>query len=286
MNFYHLKYFYDSARLKSITKAAALNRVGQPAITKAIQKLEIDLDSSLLLHERNRFALSEQGEVVYAQCEKIFGVTNELRDRVRAEALPQGEVRFACPSSMAESAFLATAVRTITDRYPKIQLKLMLGRTDLIRDWVQNGLADFGVVVDNLDISSFEIETISKGYFRLIKSPRYKQDWRIDGVMTVEKKSEVAKLKHLYEQHFDQPLKIKLEIGSWGVIKKFVQSEIAVGFVPDYMIEEDLKAQRIQLVEPKRLSVPYEIKIVRVKDRYLNSRTKLVIDEIRRCSKY
>ncbi len=285
MNFYHLKYFYDSARMKSLTKAAALNRVGQPAITKAIQKLETDLDCSLLLHAQNRFALSEQGEMVYSQCEKIFGVTNELKDRIRSEALPKGEVKFACPSSMAESTFLASAVLSVMKRYPGIQIKLMLGRTDFIREWVHNGSADFGIIVDNVDLSGFEAQSIAKGYFRLIKAPSYKGNWQEDGVMTVEELPEVKKLRHLYEQHHQKPLKVKLEIGSWGVIKKFAMSGIGAGLVPDYMIEEDLRAKRLSLIEPKRLSIPYEIKILRVQDRYLNSRTRLVIEEIRRSTK-
>ena len=64
MNLYHLKYFYDSARLGSMTKAAKLHRIGQPAISKGIQNLEATFKKVLISHERNRFHLTEDGEIV------------------------------------------------------------------------------------------------------------------------------------------------------------------------------------------------------------------------------
>ncbi len=80
MNLYHLKYFYDSARLGSLTKASQVNRVGQPAITKAIQNLESTLKKSLISHERNRFQLTEDGETVFRYCDRVFHSMEELKD--------------------------------------------------------------------------------------------------------------------------------------------------------------------------------------------------------------
>jgi hypothetical protein len=57
---------------------------------------------------------------------------------------------------------------------------------------------------------------------------------------------------------------------------------MAVGFVPDYMIQEELKSKAISLVEPKTLAIPYEIKIIRKADKYLAKRCQLVIAEFKR----
>lgn len=279
MNLYHLKYFYDSARLGSITKAAQLNRIGQPAISKGIQNLEATFKKVLISHERNRFQLTEDGEIVFSYCEKVFSATDELRDALSNKIKLTGEVRFACPSSMAESPFLSYAIKCIGEKCPGLSLKLMLGRTDLICEWVRNGVADFGISLDNVDFSGFDTEPLLRGFHYLIKSKNYKGDWHQDGVLTIENKREVLALRQLYHSIYNERLKSKMEIGSWSVIKRFVLCGMAIGFAPDYIIQDELKSKSISLVEPKALAVPYEIKIIRKAGKYLSKRCQLVIAE-------
>ncbi len=277
MNLYHLKYFFDSARLKSITKAAELNRVGQPAISKAIQNLEASFNKTLIAHTRNRFQLTDDGETVLAYCEKVFSATDELKDVVTRNAIA-GEIRIGFPSSMAESSFLTKSLQKIEKSYPQTLFKLMLGRTDLVSDWVKNDLIDFGIVVDNIDISGFTCDVVESGFFHLVQHKSYKDDWRKVGVMSVEEKSEVKKLRQKYKSHYQEPLKTKMEIGSWSVIKKFVMAGLGAGYLPDYMIQDEIKKQTLALIEPKRLSVPYEIKIIRKAGKYLPTRSRLAIE--------
>lgn len=281
MNLYHLKYFYDSARLGSITKAAKLNRIGQPAISKGIQNLEATFNKELISHERNRFQLTDDGEVVFLYCEKIFSATDELKDALSHKFVPTGEVRFACPSSMAESSLVSSAIHSISEKYPGISLKFMLGRTDLICEWVRGGIADFGISLDNVDFTGFETETLKSGFHYLIKGKKYKGQWMQDGVLTVENKREVMELRKRYQSIYQNRLLNKMEIGSWSVIKRFVLNGMAVGFVPDYMIQEELKTKSISLVEPKNLAVPYEIKIIRRAEKYLSRRCQLVVSEFK-----
>jgi LysR family transcriptional regulator, cyn operon transcriptional activator len=275
MNLYHLKYFYDSARLGSLTKAAQLNRVGQPAISKAIQNIEGVFKKTLI----SRFQLTEDGEVAFRYCEKIFSATDELSDALMKSAQPHGVVKWACPSSLADTELIANVVQAVHRKYPFVSLKLMLGRTDLIRDWVANGVVDFGLILNNVELADVEAQVLRKGFFYLIKGKRYAGDWRQDGIFTVENKREVIELKRKYEGHFGQTLKIKMEIGSWSVIKRFTLSGLGVGFVPDYMIQPELTSKKLVLIEPKKLAIPYEIQLIRKSEKYMSSRCRAVIAE-------
>ena len=71
-----------------------------------------------------------------------------------------------------------------------------------------------------------------------------------------------------------------MEIGSWGVIKKFALEGIGVGFVPDYMIQSELKQKKLALVEPKIYTVPYQMKLICLKNKYISKKSKAVIDQI------
>lgn len=284
MNIVHLRYFYDSARLGSITKAAQLNRIGQPAISKGIQNLEATFKKDLISHQRNRFQLTEDGEVVFSYCERIFSATDELKDVLSRPLLPSGEVRFACQSSMAESPFLSLAIKSISEKFPNVSLKLMLGRTDVICDWVRGGIADFGISLDNVDFTGFEAQLLRRGFFQLIKSKAFQGSWQKNGVLHTEAKPEVQALRRVCQISDKQPMKSQMVITSWSVIKRFALCGMGVGFVPDYMIQEEVTRQLLVLVEPKTLRVPYEVKIVTKENRYLSKRCQLVISEfVRGC---
>lgn len=284
MNLHHLKYFYDSARLKSLTKAAELNSVGQPAVSKAIQSLEASFRKNLLVHERNRFRLTEEGEIVYSYCQKVFRATEEMRDSLTHPHAIRGDVRLGWQSSMAECQFLTKALKSTNDLHPEISLKLRLGRTDLVCSWVTAGWIDFGVVIENLDLSEFETRTLASGQFYLVKSTQYEGNWNRDGVLTVEGKPEVLELQRLYRAKTQQSLKTKMEISSWGVIKKFALEGIGIGLVPDYMVQDELKNKSLMLVEPKSYAIPYKMKLIRKKSSYTSKKDQAVMDEICRLS--
>jgi DNA-binding transcriptional LysR family regulator len=282
MNIVHLRYFYDSARLGSITKAGQLNRIGQPAISKGIQNLEATFKKNLISHQRNRFQLTEDGEVVFSYCERIFSATDELKDVLSKSLVPTGEVRLACQSSLAESLFMSLAIKSICQKYPKISIKLMLGRTDIIRDCLRDGIADFGISLDNVDFTGFETATLRRGFFQLIRHKEDKGDWQQNGVLHTENKPEVQALRQMYQASYQKRMKSQMVITSWSVIKRFSLCGIGVGFVPDYMIQDELTNNQLYLVEPKTLRIPYEIKIITNENKYLSKRCQLVVSEFKR----
>jgi len=280
MNLHHLRYFYDAARFKSITKAAELNLVGQPAISKGIQGLEATLKKTLLAHERNRFQLTDEGEIVFSYCQRIFQTTDELKDSLVKENFLRGDVRFAWQSSMAECDHLTEALKKVNSQHPDIHLKLKLGRTDLVRTWVLSGQVDFGVVIENIDLNGLHTTPLANGIFYLVKCKDYQGDWRKEGVLTIEGKPEAAHLQNLFHSKTGQHLKLKMEIGSWGVIKKFALQGLGVGFVPDYMIQDELKQKNLILVEPKTYAIPYQMKLIRQKTKYTSKKVQVLIEQI------
>lgn len=279
MNLYHLKYFYDSAKLGSISKAAELNRIGQPGVTKAIQSLEAALGKKLILHERNRFRMTEEGEIAFQCCQKIFSATEELRESLDRQSGIKGEVRFACQSSMVEVDFLPKTIKIIVEKFPNIKINMSLGRTDMVKDWIKKGLIDFGVLIDNVDLSEFDLLQLHGGHFYLASHPNYKKNWQEQGIYSTEKKLEIAVLSEKYRSLYQEPLRLKMEIGSWTVIKKFVIEGLGVGLIPDYIIDTELRSGKIKLIEPKRLSIPYRIFIARNEHQYQRKSSQAVIDE-------
>ena len=67
------------ARTLNFTRAAKQCNVTQPALTKAVQKLEQELGGALIHRERHLTQLTELGKMILPMLEKIFAATEAVR---------------------------------------------------------------------------------------------------------------------------------------------------------------------------------------------------------------
>src|ERR1035437_1899600 len=72
MELNYLRQFYEVARTGGVTAAARRLRVQQPAVSKALRKLEDQMGSKLTQRAGRRLALTPLGERVFQVCERVF----------------------------------------------------------------------------------------------------------------------------------------------------------------------------------------------------------------------
>ncbi|MBW5437571.1 LysR family transcriptional regulator [Bradyrhizobium canariense] len=83
MQFYQVRYFLALARTLNFTRAAEQCNVTQPALTKAVQKLEQELGGALIHRERHLTQLTELGGMILPTLEKIFAAAEAVRLQAR-----------------------------------------------------------------------------------------------------------------------------------------------------------------------------------------------------------
>jgi DNA-binding transcriptional LysR family regulator len=79
LQLYQVRYFLALARTLNFTRAAKQCNVTQPALTKAVQKLEQELGGALIHRERHLTQLTELGKMILPMLEKIFAATEAVR---------------------------------------------------------------------------------------------------------------------------------------------------------------------------------------------------------------
>ena len=72
INLNFLKYYYEVANAKNITKASEILNISQPALTKAIKELENELNTTLLIRNKKGVVLTEQGKILYEYTKECF----------------------------------------------------------------------------------------------------------------------------------------------------------------------------------------------------------------------
>ena len=79
MDFQHIRYFLALSRTLNFTKAAEACRVSQPALTRAIQKMEDELGGLLFSRERNNTHMTELGRLIEPHLAEVHSQTSEVK---------------------------------------------------------------------------------------------------------------------------------------------------------------------------------------------------------------
>src|ERR1700754_3409153 len=79
LQLYQVRYFLALARTLNFTRAAEQCNVTQPALTKAVQKLEQELGGTLIHRERQLTQVTELGKMILPTLEQIFAAAEAVR---------------------------------------------------------------------------------------------------------------------------------------------------------------------------------------------------------------
>jgi len=83
MELYQVRYFLAVARTLHFTQAAEEAGVSQPALTKAVKKLEEDLGAALFLREGRQVLLTDFGRVMREKLERVVAAREEAEEAAR-----------------------------------------------------------------------------------------------------------------------------------------------------------------------------------------------------------
>src|SRR5690348_3596226 len=79
MELHEIRYFLALSQTLNFTRAAETCNVSQPALTRAIQKMEDELGGLLFSHERGNTHLTELGRMLKPQLEEVMARTQAVR---------------------------------------------------------------------------------------------------------------------------------------------------------------------------------------------------------------
>ncbi len=144
------RYLISAAELGSLTLAARALGVSQPAVSRAIQRVEGELGEALLIRTREGVTLTRTGEVLVRRLRKWVSDWIEIRNETLfAKEELAGRFRLGCHSSIGidfAPAFLSALARS----HPGIQVELVHQSSRETTDDVNRLRLDFGIVVDPL----------------------------------------------------------------------------------------------------------------------------------------
>lgn len=99
MNFRRLKYFVKIVDTGSLTQAAEVLHIAQPALSQQVATLEGELNQQLLIRTKRGVTPTEAGKILYAHARCILQQCEQAKLAVNSSGKRCNEAHFASGSS-------------------------------------------------------------------------------------------------------------------------------------------------------------------------------------------
>ncbi len=154
-NLYHI--FYTVARCQNISGAARELFISQPAISKAISKLEGNLNTTLFLRSSRGVKLTEEGELLYRRVESAFSSLSQGEEELaRIHKLGMGRLSIGVSSTLCKYVLLPI-LRPFVQENPHIQISISCQSSYETMDALRKGTVDIGLIgaAENMEDLTF-----------------------------------------------------------------------------------------------------------------------------------
>ncbi|MBA4378957.1 MAG: hypothetical protein C0395_09965 [Gemmatimonas sp.] len=165
--------FFETARLKSFTRAAARLNVSQSALSQRVLKLEEELGATLFVRGNDGIRLTETGLRLLRYCQAKDQIDAELLRDLKEPAVGDlaGPLRVAAYSSILRSAVLPSLAALLRGN-PAIQIEFQVHQTSALPRVLREGAADFIVLDRRLAWSDVTALPLGRERYVVVESAR------------------------------------------------------------------------------------------------------------------
>lgn len=142
----NLELFIKVAECGSITKAAKISYITQPAVSNALSKLEHELGMKLFFRDkRNGLILTDAGRQILIYAKQMQDIDNRIyQTACKEKNMLGGRVRIAVLTSLVSTIF-SKALKEYRSLYPGIDIEIKEGTPKDIYTMIEEYSADFAI---------------------------------------------------------------------------------------------------------------------------------------------
>ena len=157
-----LRYFLAAAQEENITKAAELLHITQPTLSRQIMDLEKELGAALMTRGKNGLTLTDDGIFFRQRAEEIVELADRLEQAfAERNAEVSGTISIGATEAVGSRLF-AKLIRKFSERYPRVQFHLYNEMADYIKDRLDKGLIDVGLLLEPVDTAKYDFVRLSQ----------------------------------------------------------------------------------------------------------------------------
>ncbi|ANF58167.1 nitrogen assimilation transcriptional regulator NAC [Halotalea alkalilenta] len=169
MNLKRLKYFVKIVDIGSLTQAADVLHIAQPALSQQLATLEGELKQQLLIRTKRGVTPTDAGKILYAHAQLILRQCEQAQSDVQASSKAlSGKVSVGLAPGTAASALSLPLLRAVREQHPGIVLYLNENFGTTLSELIMNGRMDMAVLYGDKVIHGLSFQPLFKEELYLV----------------------------------------------------------------------------------------------------------------------
>lgn len=157
-----LKYFLTIAHEEGINRASSTLHITQPTLSRQMASLEDELGVKLFKRGAKKITLTNEGILFRRRAEEILSLVEKTSQEIlRQDTLVEGKITIGCGELVAVQ-LLPDLFKLFNQKFPLVTYDLVTGTADIIKDQMEKGLIDIGIILEPIDIEKFDFIRFEK----------------------------------------------------------------------------------------------------------------------------
>lgn len=150
-----LKYFLTVAREESFTKAAQQLHITQPTLSRQIAQLEDELKTELFVRSNHSVMLTDDGILLKRRAQELISLAEKTISDISDNRTDIEGCITIGSGEFASGEYLAECIAGFSKEYPLVTFELRSGNADTIKDDIEKGLIDIGLISQHIDVGRY-----------------------------------------------------------------------------------------------------------------------------------
>ena len=181
--------------------------ITQPTLSRQLSQMEDDIGVKLFHRGTRKITLTNEGILLRRRAEEILQlVDNTEKELVEQEEQIEGKITIGC-GELASVQVLSELIDAFSKKHPSVSYDIFTATADLVKEQMDKGLIDIGLLLEPVDIEKYE-------FIRLSMRERWVVLMRPDDALA---KKEFISAKDLAQLPMILPrrLNVQNELASW-----------------------------------------------------------------------
>lgn len=250
INYECYRIFYQVALCGSISKAADILLISQPAVTWQIKSLEDQLGITLFIRTKKGVILTDEGHVLFDYVKTgVESFINGENALTNLKNLDYGIIRIGASTTVSKHVLMPYLAK-FHEQYPNIEIKIVNTLTEELIKELRNGNLDMLLLnlpmKEGKDLNITEILEVqdifvcNKKYYQKIKNNIKLKDLNNYPLIFQKSPSNTRNFLDNYLKSNKINLTPKMEVVSYNLIMDLVKSGFGIGYATEEFIKSEL----------------------------------------------
>ena len=289
MELHALQVFLAVATEKSFSRAADRLLRTQPAISLALQRLEAELGEKLIDRSGKDLVLTDAGRTVLDFARRFDNLRQEMQNSL-TELRDKSSGTLTVGANESTSLYLLRHIENFRRLYPKIKVQVRRSLSSRIPNELLDGNLELGVLSYDPADERLTTTVIYTDALAFVVSPKHRLALRKVvaiselAMETFIAHNVVSPYRDVVLREFQRrkaPLNMPVEMPTIETIRRMVQNNEGVAFLPRMCVEQEIEQGLLCEVQVKELHVERKIRLVYPTRRALSHAARAFLEVVR-----